>query len=807
MEERPVEDEAGSDELVDEDELDEDDEEDDEEDEDEPRAPAPKRAGGRGAAFVLALAGLGWAALFGFSLWRRALPEPLAATADAKAFSAHRALGFLEAVLGDAGPHPSGSAANAAVRARLVSAFEELGFEAEVWTADVEGRFVGPLHDVVARLDGDSSGPALMLAAHYDSVAAGPGAADDLAGVAALLEVARALRAAGTPRNPVVFLVTDGEEDDLLGARTFAREHPWMAEVACVVNVEARGNSGQSTLFETGPDNAWLIDVYAANAPLPSATSISYEVYRRMPNDTDFTVFQQHGKTGVNFAFIGGWRDYHTANDSLERLHLGSLQHQGDNLLAMAAGLSRANLAHPPPGDAVYTDLWNYTLVAVPARWALAAGILAVVLVGFCVLRGVLGPRVDGAGVIAGVVAAAVCSVVPGFAGYAVVSSLRALRGIEQPWWANPLPTLISLVAATLAVSFFLASLFARGKGKPRLGYGTAILWAAAGLWLGVRVPGASYLFLVPALLAGLLFLVLPPERGERNAAWGLVPMLVLWGAAALWSPVSLGLIDAFGPGPWSGLAITMPFALLAGWLAPLFHHLAPACHRAAHGIAWLTALGSWAVALAVVDHDAEHPAHVNLHYVFDANAGSATWHVHARGIPLPAALAEVATFAEPAGELVPCDDHEPRGLVAPAPLIDGAGELERPRFEIAELIAGKAYRIVRGRVFPGAGAYRTLIAVRGAGGAAMGSVVGRDAPWSGAGWRVFLAPPAEGFELELAVGAGAGAPELVPELVIVDVHLGLPEQAAALVAARDAEGVPYRWGDLSLVVARTALE
>ena len=52
----------------------------------------------------------------------------------------------------------------------------------------------------MARVRGRDAGkPAVLLACHYDSVAAGPGAADDGAGVATTLEVARALTSGPPP--------------------------------------------------------------------------------------------------------------------------------------------------------------------------------------------------------------------------------------------------------------------------------------------------------------------------------------------------------------------------------------------------------------------------------------------------------------------------------------------------------------------------------------------------------------------------------------------------------------------------------
>ena len=55
------------------------------------------------------------------------------------------------------------------------------------------------MQNVVARLEGTEQGPAVLLAAHYDSVAAGPGASDDGTGAATVLEIARALKYCRSP--------------------------------------------------------------------------------------------------------------------------------------------------------------------------------------------------------------------------------------------------------------------------------------------------------------------------------------------------------------------------------------------------------------------------------------------------------------------------------------------------------------------------------------------------------------------------------------------------------------------------------
>ena len=86
----------------------------------------------------------------------------------------------------------------------------------------------------------------------------------------------------------------------------FTEEHPWAKDVGVVLNLDARGNSGPSYMFETSEGNGWLIEQLARALPHPMASSLTVDVYRLMPNDTDLTIYMRHGMPGLNFAFIGG---------------------------------------------------------------------------------------------------------------------------------------------------------------------------------------------------------------------------------------------------------------------------------------------------------------------------------------------------------------------------------------------------------------------------------------------------------------------------------------------------------------------
>ena len=159
-----------------------------------PEEPAGDGRSGSGLPWVLCAVLLGWALV----AWRSAPPAPLGPGAPPEVFSADRAFATLERVLEGGAPHPSGSPAHAQVLDAIRAECAALGLPVELQRTLVPGHGrVAVVRNLLVRIDGTgpASEPAVMLVAHTDSVRAGPGAADDGAGVAALLETARALLA------------------------------------------------------------------------------------------------------------------------------------------------------------------------------------------------------------------------------------------------------------------------------------------------------------------------------------------------------------------------------------------------------------------------------------------------------------------------------------------------------------------------------------------------------------------------------------------------------------------------------------
>jgi len=297
-------------------------------------------------------------------------PSPIGADAPDVVFSAVRAEAILGDLLQENRPHVAGSAANRVVRDRVIAHLQAAGYEPEVQSVFHCGARYGscsPVENVIAVKPGRVGRDAVLLTAHYDSVPATAGAADDGAGVAAVLEIAR--MAADFPpfENDVVFLLSDSEENGLLGAEAFAAHHPLFDRVKAVINLEARGVTGPSILFETGEGNRSLVRLFAKNAPRPVANSLVYELYKTMPNDTDFTVYREAGVNGFNFAFANGVAAYHSVIDDPHHVDLGSLQHHGDNAWSMLQALGERDLRKIGSREnAGYIDVFGWSFSHYP---------------------------------------------------------------------------------------------------------------------------------------------------------------------------------------------------------------------------------------------------------------------------------------------------------------------------------------------------------------------------------------------------------------------------------------------------------
>jgi hypothetical protein len=314
--------------------------------------------------------------------WRAASPPaPVPATAPADQFSAVRAMADVRAIAST--PHPTGSAANDAARAHLVDRLKALGFQVRETQVPLPDRARKRMRswglanadtavatNIIALRPGrNPAEPAVAIMAHYDSVADSPGAADDAAGVAAALEIARAIPQAAQARD-LVLLLTDGEEIGLVGARHFfapgTAGDPLAGRIGALVNLETRGGGGRAYMFETGAENGNRVGLYARHVAHPSTTSVAVKIYQLLPNSTDFTPAAERGITGYNFAFSGDAAMYHSPLITPDRVDQGSIQHMGGQGLDIVRALVTAPELPTAAPDVVFSDVLGLFTIAYP---------------------------------------------------------------------------------------------------------------------------------------------------------------------------------------------------------------------------------------------------------------------------------------------------------------------------------------------------------------------------------------------------------------------------------------------------------
>ncbi|MFI6499776.1 M28 family peptidase [Nonomuraea typhae] len=610
------------------------------------------------------------AALLAVTLVDLAPPAPRSSTTG---FSATRALGDVKEIA--KAPHPTGSPENDRVREHLVRRLTALSLDTRVHES--VGVFpikhdglasVGRVRNIVATRPGTASTGRVILAAHYDSAPGAPGAGDDGAGIATLLEVARTLPQ--NLRNDVIFLLTDAEEPGLLGAEAFARDNRFDGPVV-VLNHEARGVRGTVQMFRSaGP----LAEVYGSAAPHPSADSAFASLMAVMPNNTDFHVFDQAGWTGLDSAFIGGGAYYHTPLDDPAHLDPGSLQQMGDNALAVATALAGRDLRAPGSGASVFFTVPG-GMIRYPGWLEIPVAALALALVaGLIVLlrrRGqVTLPRTLGA---AGL--SLVTVVLAGAWGYALWPLLKVLRpdygamftgDPYRPWWYQA--ALLVFVAAIVLVCVVLFRRLttprlatpppatparsvtppvpgsvtppvpgspvssSHGGGDERSLTGPAagalLLVALLGLLSALLLPGGSHGFAWPALFAALGWMVslFLPRGGLVALTLGLVPAAVMLGSTALTS-LDIGLrIGGVISAPHFALLLLLLLPILA--FAPRRRTVMAFAPRRRTVLAVLpvAAVALIAAGLVADRFDTAHPRQDAVAYAVDTAAKEARW-------------------------------------------------------------------------------------------------------------------------------------------------------------------------------------
>lgn len=694
------------------------------------------------------------AAAAAFTLFRMQPPQAASLNAPAAEFSSARAMAHVRRIA--SAPRPIGSAGHDAARDYILAQLASHEIETSVQRASVsidnprDTPAIATIENVIGRLRGTRSSGAILLVAHYDSVPTGPGASDDAHGVAVLLETARAITARGRLQNDVIFLFTDAEEMGLLGARAFVEQHPLYRDVKIALNFEARGTSGPAVLFETGPNSGWAVEQFGRATATPFGNSLLPRIYETLPNKTDMTPIRKTGIMGLNFAFFDGFAGYHSEHDSVESLSPRSVQDQGEQSLATTLALGNDALTSAPRRESIFFDILGAYFVAYPAQYVPLFTLFCALLFALVFFAGVRNGRVSAGGTLRSFAAFAVVLITVPVAmellsrAVGMVHPDYRLIAAGEPQVALLYRTAFFVIGIALALMIH-GAIVAKATASERM-LGGAMVWLAALAVATFMLPEATYLLTWPLVLLLAIPAITWWRRAESNAATQfamLVPallaavfLLVPW---IDWSFVILTIRGA----ALSIVCVMLLFGLTASMLAPM---------RKFAMVMLIGGIVLFAAALANPAGTENDPMMTSVEYGFESDDDRSYWITQSE--PIDAWRASFFKTAQTDGmtDFIPYTDW--KIWRASAPLVRFAP----PAVEEVADVTKDGLRTVTLRVRPSRDVAVLRVFLTEPVPLVAATIDGRkidaqrlpNARWG----ATYLAPPREGFELQLVTNA-----------------------------------------------------
>lgn len=484
-----------------------------------------------------------------FSHWRESATE-VRPSSDIE-FSAINAYKHLEEIAQK--PHPIGSIENQRVRDYLVKTMKGLGLTTEIMTGYTRTSWkptynkMAYIENVVATLPGsDPDAKQVIIAGHYDSVVEGPGAADDGYSVASMIETARLLKNQNL-KNDIIFLITDGEEYGLLGAQYYV-ENNSMDDVGLVLNYEARGASGPGIAFEWSPNNAWLVDEMQKCYRRPIANSLSYEIYKRMPNGSDFSEFMLKNIPGINHAFIDGFSYYHHPQDDLDHVSKNSIQHTGENMYLAAKHFGNFDFGSVPQpqykgGDASFFNFFGF-LFAFSSMTNMVWYFLSLLLMVIAIYRHRKDKKVTVKNVLVSTLLVLGLILLIGGLGFGLSVLIKSIYPQYSTFyshhWYNHEWYFIAGVGMSILILGLLAKRLITSLGSNSIGVGTMIVLASLSTLILTQAPSGAYIMTFPllALAGGMLDQSFVDEDSGWHFGLGLASLAIFIGFWTFFSHV-----------------------------------------------------------------------------------------------------------------------------------------------------------------------------------------------------------------------------------------------------------------------------
>jgi hypothetical protein len=232
-------------------------------------------------------------------------------------------LGYLEN-LTSFGPRLSGTEACDQAAHYLYETFYDMGLAVRYHNY-TENYFSGS--NIEATIYGSDSTNIFIICAHYDSVDAGPGADDDLSGVAAVLAAAKIMRNYEF-HHTVRFVCFSGEEQGLIGSRHYVEDAYNNNEaIVAVLNADMigfapSGSDGiQGKIYENDASE-WIV-TYTKNINQVYVEYIGIQLFSQgKTSGSDHYYFWEYGYDAVFYAEYNFNDYYHSADDTINHMNI-----------------------------------------------------------------------------------------------------------------------------------------------------------------------------------------------------------------------------------------------------------------------------------------------------------------------------------------------------------------------------------------------------------------------------------------------------------------------------------------------------
>tara|TARA_R110000787_G_scaffold45993_4_gene111912 strand:+ start:1761 stop:4058 length:2298 start_codon:yes stop_codon:yes gene_type:complete len=489
-------------------------------------------------------------------------------------FSVEKALSHLKEISKES--HHVGTEAHKTVQNYIVSELQKLGLEPTIQTQTIINKkmFAGTtVENIIVKIDGSETGKSLLLLSHYDSNPhSALGASDAGSGVVTILEGLRAYLAKNQqPKNDIIILISDAEELGLLGAKAFVEYHPLAKNIGLVLNFEARGSGGPSyMLLETNGKNSKMITEFLkANPTYPASNSLLYSIYKKLPNDTDLTVFRENGDiNGFNFAFIGDHFDYHTVQDSYERLDRTTLAHQADYLMNLLNYFSDSDIENLQSDvDLIYVNFPFVKLLTYPFSWVMPLYIVAGVLLLILVFFGIASNKIKLNQLLIGFIPSILSLILCGGVSYYLWKLLLIIhppyKDMLHGFTYNGYWYIIAFVCLNIWLLFLIYKKFTKKDNSTSLLIAPIVVWMIINFLIQEDFKGAGFL-IIPVFIAEVILAIsifYKPSNKNFPVLFAVlsIPTIYILAPLVKLFPVGLGLKMLF----ISALFLALLFGLL----------------------------------------------------------------------------------------------------------------------------------------------------------------------------------------------------------------------------------------------------